>query len=91
MKCLISLQLINPVSLKRDKCYRNMSFRFLMGSHFLLVAPVALLCNRFKKKKIEGKDSIELFRKNLKEIDIFHIPVLFLSVLFITPYCLLLY
>ncbi len=42
------------------------------------------------------KDNVQLFReKHLfnchGEIDTFQIPVLFLSVLFRTPYCLLLY
>ncbi len=48
--------------------------------------------NKFNKKKTEGKDNTELFRKMFNchgEIYIFQIPVLLLSVLFITPYCLL--
>ncbi len=75
---------------------------FIFGFLFMLFM-LDLKClirsqsNKFNKKKTQEKDNVELLREKLFNCLIvmekltFQIPVLFLSVLFRTPYCLLLY
>ncbi len=82
-------------------CAPHIIHYFIFGFLFMLFM-LDLKClirsqsNTFNKKKTQEKDNVELFReKHLfnchGEIDTFQIAVLFLSVLFRTPYCLLLY